>query len=170
MLRLSAAVLALISLAGVASAQRFQPRPGLPLSPGVMPASPIGPGTQFIPLQTPRFAAPARGFGGGVMTHPGRQVGFGPAGSRFYGGLGYGFGGIGYGYGGLGYGYGYYPGFYDYPDYDYVPAPLPPPVRPEPNIALATSSPPRSRFNCRTRRKCGWTASRSRRRRPRATR
>jgi hypothetical protein len=73
---------------------------GLPLSPGVMPGSPFGPGTQFLPPPRPVFV-PSRSTQGG-FTNFGARSGFG------FGGYGYG----GY-YGYPGYGYGYDPG-YDY--------------------------------------------------------
>ncbi|MBY0458553.1 MAG: TIGR03000 domain-containing protein [Gemmataceae bacterium] len=51
-----------------------QPQP-LPLSPGVMPGSPIGPGTQFLPQPVPRFVPFA-----GRRVQPPAALGWGPFG------------------------------------------------------------------------------------------
>jgi len=98
-----APVIALVALTGFtsdASAQR-----GLPLSPGVHPGSPIGPGMQFLPQPTPRFVPLGNGFGTTVMARPGQNLGFGVGSRGFYNGSGF-----GYGFGGFG-GYGYYGGY-----------------------------------------------------------
>ncbi|QJW95668.1 hypothetical protein [Frigoriglobus tundricola] len=90
----------------------------LPLSPGVFPGSSIGPGTQFLPQQTPRFV-PNNGIAGGGTTQYLRpNAGFGAGSSRFglVNGVGFGFG---YGYGGYGYGYGYNGYGYGNGDYGY---------------------------------------------------
>jgi uncharacterized protein (TIGR03000 family) len=144
MLRSVAPLLTLSALAAFAphaAAQR-----GLPLSPGVHPGSPIGPGMQFLPQPTPRFVPLGHGFGTTVMARPGQNLGFGFGGAGLYSrsgfGLGYGgfYGGFGYGYGGYGYGgYGY--GGYGYPGGPtpvYIPVPVLPP---QPNVILANEFP-----------------------------
>jgi len=125
------ALIALVTYSPLAQAQRgghgggggFSPR-SLPLSPGIFPGSPIGPGTQFLPQPTPRFV-PNRGFAGGGTTQYARpNVGFGRTGSRFSQtnrlgfGYGYGYGGYGDGYGYNGYGYGDDGYGYSYGGYD----------------------------------------------------
>ena len=134
-------------LATNANAQRHGGSP-LPLSPGVMQGSSIGPGTQFLPQATPRFV-PSHGFGGGTTQYvrPNVGVGFNGRSGYGYGGSGYGYGGYGfsYGYGGYGYGYGYggygYGG-YGYDGYDFGPIFLPPPLPRAPtNIVLANEFP-----------------------------
>ncbi|HEY1189764.1 MAG TPA: hypothetical protein VGE74_19100 [Gemmata sp.] len=121
--------LALITTIGFVANIEAQPRT-LPLSPGVRPASPIGPGTQFLPQPVPQVHS---GFGSLGRTHAARGIGFSR--SAYYG---YGFGyGLGYGYG---YGFGY-PGPYD--GYGYVPPVIlsPPRVRPAPTVVLANEFP-----------------------------
>lgn len=88
----------------------------LPLSPGVMPGSPIGPGTQFLPPPMPHFGGGhTTGFGSAGIRRVGLGIGYGGYGY----GLGYGYGGygygLGYGYGGYGYGSPYYGYGYGYP-------------------------------------------------------
>jgi uncharacterized protein (TIGR03000 family) len=128
--RIVASILALSVFGGVADAQ---PR-GLPLSPGVRPGSPIGPGTQFLPMPQPRFKPPHRGFHGGHGKFgPIFAPGFIAPGFYPYPGFGYGYGGFPpYGYG---YGYDYYP--------PTIPEPAPglPLPRMEPGVALANEFP-----------------------------
>lgn len=116
-------------------------QPGnLPLAPGARPASPIGPGTQFLPQPAPRFD-PAFGGGVGRTAAFGRRVnGFGTLHGAY--GLGYGYG---LGYSGPGFGFGFPGGFYDYGYYNAAPlvlqVPAPAPVRPEPTVVLANEFP-----------------------------
>ena len=133
MIRTLAALLALTSCAGFASAQRHNAP--LPLSPGVHPGSPIGPGTQFIPQATPRFAPGGGGaHGGHGWAGPGRYFSSYDRNYLFGSGL-YEYGA----YGGYGYGYG--------SSYDYAPSvivefvPALPPRPPEPRIVLANEFP-----------------------------
>ena len=119
MFRIFAPVLGLALFAGVAQAQHQ-----LPLSPGIMPGSAIGPGTQFIPQGYLPHAQPGMHFNAGLGRRVGLGYGFGYGGYGGYGLYGYGlygYGGYGlYGYGPYGrlgygnpYGYGYYnPGLY----------------------------------------------------------
>lgn len=124
-------LLALSALAATAAPACAQPRK-LPLSPGVRPASPIGPGTQFLPQPTPRFRSPPSGMSGSFHTTHGKTL-FGPHRGFGYGGFGY----LGYGYGGYG-GYGY-----DAPQplvIEIVPPPLPPQLPPR-GVVLANEFP-----------------------------
>jgi len=136
MFRYLFALLAVTGFVSEVSAQRV----GLPLSPGVRPASPIGPGTQFLPQPTPRFN-PAFGSHMGQTNRFGHQVTAAPTffRSTYYGG----YGGYGRGYGfGYGLGYGYSNGYY--PDYGYS-SPLVievgPPPQPEPTVVLVNEFP-----------------------------
>lgn len=124
-------------LAAPAFLSNASAQPGnLPLAPGVRPASPIGPGMQFLPQPAPRFD-PA--FGGGVGRTPafGRRVN-----GSYYGGYGLGYG-YGRGYYGPGFGFGYPGGYYDYGYYNAAPrvVEVAPPVRPEPTVVLANEFP-----------------------------
>jgi uncharacterized protein (TIGR03000 family) len=113
MFRLLVVILTLTVFATFNPVAHAQPGKGLPLAPGVHPGSPIGPGMQFLPQPTPKFAPPVTGFGSGLVK-PTPIAPFGPAfvtpvfvPAPFYG-FGFGYGGFGpYGYGyGLGYGFG----------------------------------------------------------------
>lgn len=135
MTRLLYVFAALAALASVASAQ---PR-ALPLSPGVMPGSSIGPGTQFLPQPTPRFVPTSRNSGITAMARSGDPIGFGSS-RNFYGyGTGFGYGYGGYGYGGYGYG-----GGYGYPNISIETFGGPsfiPVLPPQPNVVLANEFP-----------------------------
>jgi len=90
------AILGAVALS--ATAASAQPR-NLPLSPGVMPASPIGPGTQFIRpsfVPNPTFAPNVAGLQVIPVMAP-----YGYPTTPFYGTAFGGFGGYGYPYGGV---------------------------------------------------------------------
>lgn len=127
---------ALVAFASLASAQP-QPRQ-LPLSPGVMPGSPFGPGTQFLPTPGPAvLPASAPGTRGGVINRVQPAVGFTTMTPRISP-FGFGFGGYP--------GYGYY-GYYGYdtvidPTITIYPGPAAPlPAPAEPNVVLVNEFP-----------------------------